>query len=335
VSQEDEQKQAPATGRALVPPRGGWLRGELHAHSTHSDGKHSVPLLARRARAAGLDLVALTDHNTTSGHTEAFAREEVLFLGGEELTTFDGHFCLYGIDETVEWHRRGQRRSIAEIADEVRAAGGLVSLAHPYQIGAPVCAGCRWPGEDPPPGRLDLMEIWSGCYAERGVEIERALALWDRWGAEGHAPIGIAGRDWHGPNQIDDERRRFARTVVRAASASRAAILDGLRAGAVYLSSGPHIELKLVAGRHHAGIGEQLGAAGDAEVRMLLTGPVPAGARLQLLKDARIIARWPALADEQIVEPLARSGRYRAEVRGADGELILVTNHITLDIGDR
>jgi 3',5'-nucleoside bisphosphate phosphatase len=47
------------------------VRIDLHAHSTASDGTDSPSELVRAAAAAGLDVVALTDHDTVGGHAEA------------------------------------------------------------------------------------------------------------------------------------------------------------------------------------------------------------------------------------------------------------------------
>ncbi|MGQ0775252.1 MAG: PHP domain-containing protein [Pseudonocardiales bacterium] len=47
------------------------VRIDLHAHSTASDGTDSPTALVAAAAAAGLDVVALTDHDTTAGWTEA------------------------------------------------------------------------------------------------------------------------------------------------------------------------------------------------------------------------------------------------------------------------
>lgn len=49
------------------------MRIDLHTHSTASDGTDSPAELVRAAAAAGLDVVALTDHDTTRGHAEALA----------------------------------------------------------------------------------------------------------------------------------------------------------------------------------------------------------------------------------------------------------------------
>jgi predicted metal-dependent phosphoesterase TrpH len=47
------------------------VRIDLHAHSTASDGTDRPAEVMRRARAAGLDVIALTDHDTLAGHAEA------------------------------------------------------------------------------------------------------------------------------------------------------------------------------------------------------------------------------------------------------------------------
>ncbi|MGB8963762.1 MAG: PHP domain-containing protein [Pseudonocardiaceae bacterium] len=47
------------------------MRIDLHVHSTASDGTDSPAELVELAAAAGLDVVALTDHDTTAGWTEA------------------------------------------------------------------------------------------------------------------------------------------------------------------------------------------------------------------------------------------------------------------------
>lgn len=49
------------------------MRIDLHTHSTASDGTDSPADLVRTADAAGLDVVAITDHDTTAGWSAAFA----------------------------------------------------------------------------------------------------------------------------------------------------------------------------------------------------------------------------------------------------------------------
>lgn len=64
------------------------MRIDLHAHSTASDGTDTPAELVRNAAAAGLDVVALTDHDTVSGHREAIAAlpEGLTLVTGAELS---------------------------------------------------------------------------------------------------------------------------------------------------------------------------------------------------------------------------------------------------------
>jgi predicted metal-dependent phosphoesterase TrpH len=80
------------------------VRIDLHTHSTASDGTDTPAELVRNAAAAGLDVVALTDHDTTRGHAEAAAAvpEGVTLVTGAELSCrLDGvgvHMLAYLFD---------------------------------------------------------------------------------------------------------------------------------------------------------------------------------------------------------------------------------------------
>jgi 3',5'-nucleoside bisphosphate phosphatase len=67
------------------------LVADLHLHSNYSDGRLDPPALVDRVAEAGVQVMALTDHDTTAGH--ALAREQakqrgVRFVGGIEMTTY-------------------------------------------------------------------------------------------------------------------------------------------------------------------------------------------------------------------------------------------------------
>jgi predicted metal-dependent phosphoesterase TrpH len=67
---------------------------DLHSHSTASDGTDPPAEVMRRARAAGLDVIALTDHDTLAGHDEARRAlpPGLALVPGMELSCrLDGH----------------------------------------------------------------------------------------------------------------------------------------------------------------------------------------------------------------------------------------------------
>ena len=66
------------------------MRIDLHAHSSASDGTDSPAELVGNALAAGLDVVALTDHDTVSGYAEAIAALDDRRLAGSGLTLVTG-----------------------------------------------------------------------------------------------------------------------------------------------------------------------------------------------------------------------------------------------------
>ncbi|MDX2389867.1 PHP domain-containing protein [Streptomyces sp. DK15] len=80
------------------------MRIDLHAHSTASDGTDTPAELVRNAAAAGLDVVALTDHDTVGGYAEATAAlpDGLTLVTGAELSCrLDGvglHMLAYLFD---------------------------------------------------------------------------------------------------------------------------------------------------------------------------------------------------------------------------------------------
>lgn len=67
-----------------------FFKGDFHMHSTASDGKLSPSELVRHAKENGIDIIAITDHDTTSSAAEAVIegkKEGVKVIPGIELST--------------------------------------------------------------------------------------------------------------------------------------------------------------------------------------------------------------------------------------------------------
>ncbi|MBB1254191.1 PHP domain-containing protein, partial [Streptomyces sp. OF3] len=112
-----------------------WYRGDCHLHTVHSDGQRTPAEVAEAARAAGLDFIVSTEHNTTSAHAawQGLWGEDLLILCGEEVTTRNGHYLALGTDPGtfVDWRYRARDEAFHRHAARVRRAGGLVVPAHP------------------------------------------------------------------------------------------------------------------------------------------------------------------------------------------------------------
>ena len=76
-------------------PERRWYSGALHLHTTHSDGALTPAALAATAREAGIDFIAVTDHNNTT-HTREAMPHAPLHIVGEEVTTPAGHANVWG-----------------------------------------------------------------------------------------------------------------------------------------------------------------------------------------------------------------------------------------------
>jgi predicted metal-dependent phosphoesterase TrpH len=130
-------------------------------HSVYSDGKLTPEQLAAGARAAGLDFIATTEHNTADAHGawRAHSGDDLLVILGEEVTTGTGHWLALGIQpgQLIDWRYRVRDGMVGRHLDEVHHAGGLCVAAHPY---APYPSGMfMYPYRG-----FDVVEVWNGLW---------------------------------------------------------------------------------------------------------------------------------------------------------------------------
>lgn len=115
------------------------MRIDLHTHSTASDGTDTPAELVRKAAAAGLDVVALTDHDTTRGHADALAalpQGLTLVTGAELSCRLDGvsmHLLAYLFDPE-EPALLAERELVRD--DRVPRAQGMIAKLN--ELGVPV-----------------------------------------------------------------------------------------------------------------------------------------------------------------------------------------------------
>lgn len=176
-----------------------WIPSELHTHTLHSDGQHTLDQLVQSALALGIDCIALTDHNTQSGlqdRQRIQAETGIHIVPGMEWTTFYGHMLTLGIHDYVDWRSYGIY-DIEQGIDEVHAQGGLVGIAHPFRIGSPICTGCYWEYPIYNWEKVDYIEVWSTLMPAIKKDSQRAYAWWTSLLNEGHRITATSGRDWH------------------------------------------------------------------------------------------------------------------------------------------
>lgn len=316
-----------------------WYRGDGHLHSVHSDGRRTPARIAALARAAGLDFINTSEHNTTSAHRAwtGLWGDDLLILTGEEVTTRNGHVLALGTDpETfIDWRYRARDNAFGRYARAIRRAGGLVVPAHPHAT----CIGCNWKfGLND----ADAVEVWNGPYTP---DDEIALAQWDstlvahsRGERAGWLPA-VGNSDAH----RDPDVVGLPQTVVLADDLSRRAVLAGIRAGRVWIAESSSVDLALsVSGPRgeHADIGGRLAVSRGAAVTARLRVTGAPGCTASFITDQgtlHSVALPPAGTGTLTWRTTAdRSAYLRAEVRhppttpGQPGPMAALTNPVFL-----
>jgi hypothetical protein len=203
-----------------------WVAVDLHAHTVHSDGSLTIAELAAQAVAAGLDALAVTDHNTVSHHAalaEIGRHYGIALIPGQEITTEFGHANAYGDIGWVDF-----REPAANWVKTVRERGGLLSINHPLG------GDCAW--RHPLPEHPPLAEVWHSSW--QAPNWGGPVAWWQAWGS---AATPIGGSDFHRPGEgvtLGSPTTWVAvDTHARTADELGPAVLDGLRAGRTAVSA--------------------------------------------------------------------------------------------------
>lgn len=212
---------------------GKWYKGNLHAHTTDSDGSFTREELLEDYKAKGYDFVAITDHNKCL--QPGYERKDVLVIPGVEFNFYDlltgAYFHLVGIGLKEEVSL--PERVIAENAiSMINARGGEVIVAHPYWLGLTV--------NDMLPLRKALgIEIFNKTCTSVGRGY--STVHWDDLLKSARKMWGFAVDDTH--NALTS----FAGWVmVKAPSLDLPSIMESLRLGHFYSTQGPEfIDIRL------------------------------------------------------------------------------------------
>ncbi len=211
---------------------GEWLRCALHAHTTNSDGDLAPKLLVQHYDWAGYDVLAISDHWV---RTDEPSTPGLLVIPSAELNAIaptradDAHVLALGL-ETEPTVPETEFAPLQEVVSWIVENGGVPFLAHTYWSGLRVE---QWEACE---GLLGI-EIWNtGCELELGRG--DAGLHWDEALEGGRLFYGLATDDTHHPGYDSG----FAWTWVKARERTQDAVLDALREGAFYGSTGPRIK---------------------------------------------------------------------------------------------
>lgn len=218
-----------------------YLPFELHCHTVHSDGKMTPELLAERIREEGLSGFALTDHNTVSGRKEirqAAEKENLIVLTGIEWTTFFGHLTVIGENALVRDWRDASPVTIEGVLKDLRAAGNLVGMAHPYRIGYPICTGGSddWGLNDY--GGFTHYEVWSYLSPQKNDTNRKAEEKYRALAKKGERLAAAYGRDFHSPGA-----GAYGMTFLGLETENAQGAMEAVKSGRTYISTGVELNV--------------------------------------------------------------------------------------------
>ncbi len=218
---------------------GRFFRGNLHAHSTRSDGRLDPAAVAAAYREQGYDFLALTDH--------FLERFRYRVTDSRTLRT-DGFTTILGAELHGPLLKNGERWHILAVglpldfapgeADESGpslvarsvAAGAFVGIAHPAWVGVSPEDALKLPG-------AHAIEIHNEGHT-RDSDRGSGWYLADLLAAGGHRRTAFAADDAHFGPRPD----RFGGWVqVRAEALDPDLLLAALKAGHYYASTGPEM----------------------------------------------------------------------------------------------
>ncbi len=207
-----------------------WFKGNTHIHSTASDGGWTFDQLEQAYASAGYHFLFRTDHWVASQAQRACAptKGSLLWLDGVELDGFDEmgsyyHVVCLGTFEGIE-RAMGFPKALAA----VREQGGILILAHPFWTGNTFDEANRW--------AFDGVELYNHvCQWLNGKGDARPY--WHAMLTDAPGTLGIASDDAHTTASHPGWNGGWVR--VQADVLTPEAIMDSLRAGRFYSSTGP------------------------------------------------------------------------------------------------
>jgi hypothetical protein len=220
--------------------RGKWYKGNVHAHTTESDGTRTPETLVKIYREAGYDFLSVTDHSVVAD-TGGLGSSGFLLVPGEEICVGRSHAgTLYhivalGVDETLPFTDFDRELDPQRVVDHINEVGGIPILAHPYWSGLnhrDMMALERYHG----------VEIYNtSCEYERNTGLSASHI--DGIIVAGRRPWIYAVDDHHGADRPNLPLDACGAWIsVKAHSLDVKAIMKSIRGGLFYSSTGPEIK---------------------------------------------------------------------------------------------
>ncbi|MGL5189953.1 MAG: CehA/McbA family metallohydrolase [Cetobacterium sp.] len=218
-----------------------WYAGELHNHTTVSDGSITLKDLKKEILEKGIDFIFPTEHNSI---LTKYPDLDKPIIPSTELTLDDlGHFNLFGLRQFIDYYdfieeNEKREESLKKIFAEVKKQGGYVSLNHPFHNSSKMCLGLFYNIDLKD---LDFIEVINSPTSldRNSYYDKKALEALDMLWKDGHKIFAVAGSDNHGITLGDPLN------YIRLEKYSTKNILENLKKGRTYISRVGEIKLRM------------------------------------------------------------------------------------------
>ncbi len=219
---------------------GRFWKGNLHTHTTRSDGAFSPEEVCRRYRENGYDFLAITDHflpryEFPITDTQPFrANDFTTILGAElhtDLTEMGEIWHILAVGLPLDFAQPAAEESAASLAARARAVGAYVAVAHPHWYGLTE-------RDVDALGMVDAIEIYNGVAIDHNDHAD-SWHMADVQLGRGRRYLICATDDFHGTRNRADFRRGWV--MVKSETLEASALLTALKAGHYYASTGAEI----------------------------------------------------------------------------------------------
>lgn len=219
---------------------GRWFKGNLHAHTTNSDGDKPIEELVNEYREAGYDFLSITDHGKLTD-TRGMSIPHFLLIPGEEICVGASekgrfyHIVGVNIRDDIPVKDFDRDEDPQRVIDVIHELGGAAIIAHPY-----------WSSLNY--GDLARLERYIGLEVYNTnceLTIGRGLSSvhWDNLLCMEYSPLGFAVDDAHSRERAYLPSDTGGAWInVRAESLSADSIMRAILSGLFYSSNGPEIK---------------------------------------------------------------------------------------------
>ncbi len=229
------------------PSDAAWLKGNLHTHTSESDGDSAPADVVQWYASHGYDFLAVTDHDKIT----VVENDAIVLIPGEEVTDRlpkkPLHVNAIGLTRVVK--PQGGATPVEVLQrniDAVREAGGLTIINHPnfgWAFGAPELVQLK---------NATMLEIASGHPFVNTEGPPSVESMWDLMLTAGKRIYGVAVDDVHHLKRVWDSDVVLpgkAWVVVRSEKREAASIVDALARGDFYASTGVELVDYIVDGK--------------------------------------------------------------------------------------